>query len=116
MARKKHSPEQIVAMLRQIEIEVANHKPTGQACREAGITERKETHSPGGAAQYWPPDLVLNGVPDRKKSQSTHCGLPDGLHYLCSTDSLIRRDQRHAFDKGRGRDQSVCRVLWKASR
>ena len=37
MARKKHSPEQIVAILRQIEVEVANHKPTGQACREAGI-------------------------------------------------------------------------------
>ena len=45
-----------------------------------------------------------------------HCGLPDGLYYLCLTDSLIRRDQRHAFDNGRGRDQPVCRVLWKASR
>ena len=40
MARKKHSPEQIVAILRQIEVEVANHKPTGQACHEAGITEQ----------------------------------------------------------------------------
>ena len=40
MARKKYSPEQIVAIRRQIEIEVANLKPTGQACREAGITEQ----------------------------------------------------------------------------
>lgn len=40
MARKKHSAEQIVAILRQIEVEVATHKPTGQACREAGITEQ----------------------------------------------------------------------------
>ena len=40
MARKKHRAEQIVAILRQIEVEVANHKPTGQACREAGITEQ----------------------------------------------------------------------------
>jgi putative transposase len=39
-ARKKHSPEQLVAILRQIEVEVANHKPIGQACREAGITEQ----------------------------------------------------------------------------
>ena len=39
-ARKKYSPEQIVAILRQIEVEVANHKPIGQACREAGITEQ----------------------------------------------------------------------------
>ncbi len=27
-------------MLRQIGVEVASHKPTGQACREAGITEQ----------------------------------------------------------------------------
>jgi putative transposase len=40
MARERHTPEQIVAMLRQIEGEVANSKPTPQACREAGITEQ----------------------------------------------------------------------------
>ena len=40
MARKKHAPEQIVALLRQIEVAIANHKPTPQACREAGITEQ----------------------------------------------------------------------------
>ncbi len=39
-ARKKCSPEQIVAILRQIEVEVANHRPIGQACREAGITKQ----------------------------------------------------------------------------
>jgi len=31
MARKKHSAEQIVALLRQIEVELANHKSIGQA-------------------------------------------------------------------------------------
>ena len=40
MVRKKHSAEQIVATLRQIEVELANHKSTGQACKEAGITEQ----------------------------------------------------------------------------
>ena len=40
MARKKHSPEQIVALLRQIEVAIANGKPTPQACREAGIKEQ----------------------------------------------------------------------------
>ena len=40
MARKKHSAEQVVAILRQIEVELANHKSTGQACKEAGITEQ----------------------------------------------------------------------------
>jgi transposase-like protein len=40
MAKNKHSPEQIVAILQQIDVEIANHQPTGQACREAGITEQ----------------------------------------------------------------------------
>lgn len=35
---------QIVAILRQIEVAVANHNPTQQACREAGITERSSYH------------------------------------------------------------------------
>jgi hypothetical protein len=29
MARKKHGAEQIVAILRQIEVQLANHKSTG---------------------------------------------------------------------------------------
>ena len=40
MARKKHGAEQIVALLRQIEVELANHKNIGQACKEAGITQQ----------------------------------------------------------------------------
>ena len=41
MARgKKHSPEQIVNVLRQIEVAIANGKTTPVACKEAGITEQ----------------------------------------------------------------------------
>ena len=41
MARgKKHSPEQIVSLLRQIEVAVANGKTTGLACKKAAITEQ----------------------------------------------------------------------------
>jgi putative transposase len=41
MARgKKHSPEQIVNVLRQIEVAIANGKSTPLACKEAGITEQ----------------------------------------------------------------------------
>lgn len=36
---KKHTPEQIVSLLRQIEVAVANGKTTPIACRESGITE-----------------------------------------------------------------------------
>lgn len=37
---KKHSPEQIVSILRQIEVASANGKTHPVACREAGITEQ----------------------------------------------------------------------------
>lgn len=37
---KKHSAEQIVNLLRQIEVLVANGKTTPLACREAGITDQ----------------------------------------------------------------------------
>jgi putative transposase len=38
--RKKHSPEQVVNLLRQVEVAVANGKTTTQACKEAEITEQ----------------------------------------------------------------------------
>lgn len=37
---KRHTPEQIVSVLRQIEVAVANGKTTPAASREAGITEQ----------------------------------------------------------------------------
>jgi hypothetical protein len=42
MARgKKHTPERIVTLLRQVEVAVANGKTTGrQGCKEASITEQ----------------------------------------------------------------------------
>lgn len=40
MARKRHTPEQIIAKLRQIEIELAKGANTPQACKKAGITEQ----------------------------------------------------------------------------
>ena len=38
--RKKHSAEQVVNLLRQIEVGVANGKTTVLACKEAEITEQ----------------------------------------------------------------------------
>ena len=37
MSMKRYKPEQIVTVLRQIEVAVANGKSTPQACTEAGI-------------------------------------------------------------------------------
>ena len=38
MLIKRYKLEQIVTMLRQIEVSIANGKPTPQACKEAEIT------------------------------------------------------------------------------
>jgi putative transposase len=40
MARKRHTPEQVVNLLRQVEVGVANGKTTGQSCKEALIPEQ----------------------------------------------------------------------------
>ena len=40
MTKKRHAPEQIVTLLRQAEVAVANGKGTPQACKEAAITEQ----------------------------------------------------------------------------
>ena len=40
MSTKRYKPEQIVNLLRKIEVEMANGKTTPQAAREAGITEQ----------------------------------------------------------------------------
>jgi putative transposase len=38
MSTKRFKPEQIVNLLRQVEVEIANGKTTPQACRDAEIT------------------------------------------------------------------------------
>jgi len=40
MPTKRYNPEQIVNLLRQIEVEIANGKTTPQACKEAEITQQ----------------------------------------------------------------------------
>ena len=40
MPRKRHSAEQIVTKLRQIEVLVAQGRTIGQACKEAEIPEQ----------------------------------------------------------------------------
>ena len=40
MSTKRYKPEQIVNLLRKIEVEIANGKTTPQAAREVGITEQ----------------------------------------------------------------------------
>lgn len=40
MRKKKHTPEQIITKLREIEVALAKGQKPGQACRKAGVTEQ----------------------------------------------------------------------------
>jgi len=40
MPTKRYKPEQIMTLLRQVEVVIANGKLTPQACREVGISEQ----------------------------------------------------------------------------
>ena len=53
MSRKRYTPEQIISMLREAEVALAQGQSVGQACRTLGVSEqsyyrwRKEWTHPG---------------------------------------------------------------------
>ena len=51
MPIKRYKPEQIVTLLRQIEVGIANGEPTPQACNEAEITV--QTYYPLAQGVWW---------------------------------------------------------------
>jgi hypothetical protein len=65
MPMTRYKPEQIVTLLRQVEVEIANGKTTPQACRDAQITAARnilaakpQSRATTGAA---PAGLTLDG-------------------------------------------------------
>jgi transposase-like protein len=40
MARKRHTPEQIINKLRQAEVEIANGATIAQVCKKIGVTDQ----------------------------------------------------------------------------
>ena len=40
MSRKRYTPEQIISMLREAEVALAQGQSVGQACRTLGVSER----------------------------------------------------------------------------
>ena len=40
MAKRRYTAEEVVTLLRQVGVGIANGKTTPQACRESGITEQ----------------------------------------------------------------------------
>src|SRR5712664_737530 len=59
MPIKRYKPEQIVTVLRQIEVELANGKATPQACKEAEIPVQSLSFA---KTPYYPESLSRNNV------------------------------------------------------
>ena len=121
MAEKKHSPEQIVALLRQIEVAIANGKLTPQACREAGIKEqsyyrwRKEY---GGLKPEHARRLKVRAGEREQSSAETGDGVVAGEAGLegRGLGKLLSPERRrcaveHAHQQYRFSQRHACRLL-----
>jgi putative transposase len=86
MAKRRYTAEEIVTVLRQVEVVVGSGKPTPQACREAGITEqtyyrwRKEC---GGLKLEQA--KRLKELEKRKRVETVLLAASNGAFEVCST-------------------------------
>ena len=98
MPMKRYKPEQIVTVLRQIEVAVANGKSTPQACKEAGIHTSDVLsvaegiwRSEGGASQ------TTEGIGEREQPvEAPGGGAVDGEAGVagCSGGKLLSPERR----------------------
>src|ERR671929_549209 len=62
MRRKRHTPEEIVSKLRQVDVLVAQGTPVADAIRAIGVTEVNRDRKLATALQFGPP-ACLAGLP-----------------------------------------------------
>jgi hypothetical protein len=75
MARgKKYQPEQVVNLLRQIEVAVADGKTTAQACKENG--DRRTDLLPMAQGVWWPAGGPAIGRGERKQRYNETARFP----------------------------------------
>ncbi len=77
---RKVSPEQIIATLRQIEVQLAQGKSLALACKEAGIAEQGRDRGLARPLQSYPTPLRL------------------GLPAACARDPRRRQPPPHVID------------------
>jgi hypothetical protein len=117
MPRKAHTPEQIIAKLGEIEVQLAQGNKAGQACRQAGISEHnhykwkkqyggvgglgdfREITEKGALRDYGPaPDWTNIDV--RRKVEKAERFLKQRVKDSCDGD-LVLRSVYLAADPGR---------------
>ena len=58
MSRKRYTPEQIISMLREAEVALAQGQSIGQACRTLGVSEQSY-YSPHRRTRIWRPVVLI---------------------------------------------------------
>ena len=126
MPSKKYKPEQIVSLLRQIEVAMANGKATPQACREAGIAEQtyyrwrkeygglrldqakrmKELEKENLKLKRLGLGRLLKPIPSvTRENQDRRNGLSTHLHNAQKPGKRIQAKQRRKLPKVEGKAQ-----------
>jgi|HubBroStandDraft_6_1064221.scaffolds.fasta_scaffold253093_1 hypothetical protein len=81
MPKKRPSPEQIVALLRQIEVATSTGKSVTLACQEAAISDQKDVRSyphQASSEKYRQPALRQNE--SMRSMRSAGAGSLNGMH------------------------------------
>ena len=126
MPIKRYKAEQIVTLLRQIEVEIANGKTTPQACKETQITVqtyyrwRKEY----GGLKFGSSETIKGAGEGEREAEATGGGAVFGETDSegCSGGKLLSPEQRrgaveHACRKYGVSEREACRVLkqWRGT-
>jgi len=78
MGRQRHGAEQIIAKLREAEVELARGKTAGEVCRKLGITEQTRSRGLGRRARRPPPSPPAPGRTPPLGSRGTDRARPAG--------------------------------------
>ena len=98
MGRQRHGAEQIIAKLREAEVELARGEPAGEVCRKLGVTEetyyrwRREYGGSASSGTYAIEALRLHR--DFKRAWATACKKP-GFHVGRKNGGFVFHNTRH---------------------
>jgi hypothetical protein len=80
MGRQRHGAEQIIAKLREAEVELARGKTAGEICRQLGITEQTT--------------MASTRAPNASRPRSPACSTPCCATTPCGGTTRSRRRPR----------------------
>ena len=126
MSTKRYKPEQVVNILRQIEVEIANGKTTPQACRDAQITGADVLSLAEGVWRAEArPGQAAEGAGERERSAEAAGGrvvAGEASSSRCGAGKLLSPERRrcvveHAEQEYGMSERHACRLLgqWRGT-